>query len=161
MGIVTIYGKVNFSITLDPGVWIFDDRKVDLETYFVTNEKRITTDTNKAQTIAKQWEEGIAEGVQLHTEKLSKREELVSKSYAIPFQPFLNNAEPHCDATKLVIEYGNQQEEILSLKEANSLLLGFSYKGKPLADDGPVHVYFGDGSNKEKPLKNVKNFRII
>ncbi|MDN8677450.1 peptidyl-prolyl cis-trans isomerase, partial [Staphylococcus aureus] len=29
--IIMLTGKVNFTITLDPGVWIFDDRKVDLD----------------------------------------------------------------------------------------------------------------------------------
>ena len=32
--ILFINGKVRFPITIDPTVWIFDDRKVDLTTYF-------------------------------------------------------------------------------------------------------------------------------
>ena len=35
--IVHIKGKVKFPITLDPSVWIFDDRKFDLDTYFDQN----------------------------------------------------------------------------------------------------------------------------
>ena len=38
--IILLSGKVKYSITLDPTVWIFDDRKVDLSTYFsATNER--------------------------------------------------------------------------------------------------------------------------
>ena len=36
--IVFINGKVKFPITIDPLVWIFDDRKVEIDTYF-SNEK--------------------------------------------------------------------------------------------------------------------------
>ena len=33
--IVFINGKVvNFRLRLDPGVWIFDDRKIEINTYF-------------------------------------------------------------------------------------------------------------------------------
>ena len=32
--IILVNGKVKFSITLDPSVWIFDDRKLDLTTFF-------------------------------------------------------------------------------------------------------------------------------
>lgn len=32
--IIQIKGSVKYSITLDPSVWIFDDRKIDLNTYF-------------------------------------------------------------------------------------------------------------------------------
>ncbi|KPD01293.1 hypothetical protein LR69_00450 [Geobacillus sp. BCO2] len=32
--IIVLTGKVKFRITLDPGVWIFDDRKVDMDAYF-------------------------------------------------------------------------------------------------------------------------------
>ena len=39
--ILFINGKVRFPITIDPTVWIFDDRKVDLTTYF--DEKRENT----------------------------------------------------------------------------------------------------------------------
>lgn len=32
--ILEIKGKVTFTITLDAGSWIFDDRKIDLDIYF-------------------------------------------------------------------------------------------------------------------------------
>mgnify|MGYP001051368502 CR=1 FL=1 len=34
MSIVTITGNVKYPITLDPSVWIFDDRKFDLDQFF-------------------------------------------------------------------------------------------------------------------------------
>ena len=32
--IILVNGKVKFSITLDPSVWIFDERKLELTTFF-------------------------------------------------------------------------------------------------------------------------------
>ena len=32
--IIPIKGKVKYKLTLDPSVWIFDDRRIDLKTYF-------------------------------------------------------------------------------------------------------------------------------
>ena len=37
--IIPIKGAVTYQLTLDPTVWIFDDRKLDLKTYF-PGEKR-------------------------------------------------------------------------------------------------------------------------
>ena len=46
------------------------------------------------------------------------------------------------------------------LEDLDSLLLKFSHKGKPLREDGPVHVLKKDGSNINTPIKNVTAFRI-
>ncbi|MFL6557062.1 MAG: peptidyl-prolyl cis-trans isomerase, partial [Bacillus sp. (in: firmicutes)] len=46
------------------------------------------------------------------------------------------------------------------LEIAYDFILGFSDKGKPLTLDGPVHVYLGDGSNQQSPIKNIKSFII-
>ena len=32
--IIPVIGKVKYSITLDPSVWIFDERKLELTTFF-------------------------------------------------------------------------------------------------------------------------------
>lgn len=161
MGIISIYGKVNYSITLDPGVWIFDERKVDIDTYFLSINERSDSGTHPSYSLAQHWDREVTEGAQLTREKLYEREALLTQSYAIPFKPFIKHAEPSSTATKLVIEHGDGKETEIPLEEAYSLLLGFSYKGKPLKEDGPVHVYFGDGSNKQQPFKNIKNFRVV
>ncbi|WP_231686857.1 hypothetical protein [Bacillus sp. JCM 19034] len=41
-----IDGDVQHPLTIDPTVWIFDERKVDLDTYF--NEESITEDKDTA-----------------------------------------------------------------------------------------------------------------
>lgn len=32
--VIQIKGKVQHAITLDPSIWIFDDRRIDLDTFF-------------------------------------------------------------------------------------------------------------------------------
>lgn len=51
--IIQIKGNVKFPITLDPGVWIFDDRRIDLNTYFDQGrkEENIEEDYVKKQQI--------------------------------------------------------------------------------------------------------------
>lgn len=62
--ILFIKGKTKFNITLDSGSWIFDDRKIDLDTYFSNqeqSEKEVVTHEEKES------EFGIGQYVKVHT----------------------------------------------------------------------------------------------
>ncbi|MGD6848634.1 peptidyl-prolyl cis-trans isomerase [Rossellomorea aquimaris] len=161
--IVPIKGKVKFTITLDSGVWIFDDRKVDLTTYF--DEKNETIDELEEYTkaVSKHWSREIQEGATypptLKTEKKYEKEKILNGSFAIPFAPFLTNAEPLENAASLVIET-ETDEYRMDLAQADQLLIGFSKDGKPLKENGPVHIYYKDGSNRETPITDVRAFRV-
>lgn len=154
-------GNTKFKITLDPGVWIFDDRRLDLTTYF--EKERIDKDELNEYTkaVSKQWDREIQEGAifppTLKTEKKFEKEKVLTGTFAIPFRDFLNNAEPFDHADSLIIV--QQEGEItIPLEKAFEAILGFSKDGKPLKEDGPVHLYYGDGSNKSNPIKNIKKF---
>lgn len=161
--IIVFSGRVKYPITLDPGVWIFDDRRVDLTTYF-TKEIEIKDELEEyTKEISKHWDREIMEGAifppTLKTEKKYEKEKVLTGSFGIPLKPFLKNAEPENNANILVIVC--EDEEIsIPLKVAEELILGFSENGKPLLEDGPAYVYYGDGSNKENPIKKVKAFRV-
>lgn len=161
--IIALLGKVKYSITLDPTVWIFDDRKVDLTTYFFTTSEHSNELEEYTKSVSKHWDREITEGAiyppTLKTEKKYEKEKVLTGSFGIPFQPFLKNAEPDDNASSLVIKTANSEHEV-SLDMAKELILGFSEVGKPLTQDGPVHVYFGDGSNQQNPIKNVREFLI-
>jgi hypothetical protein len=161
--IIVLSGKVKFSITLDPTVWIFDDRKVDLTTYFSTSFEHTNELEEYTKSVSKHWDREIMEGAvyppTLKTEKKYQKEKVLTGSFGIPIHPFLKNAELDEDAVALLIKTTASEHEI-SLDKAKNLLLGFSNGGKPLSKDGPVHVYFGDGSNLEHPIKNVREFII-
>jgi hypothetical protein len=161
--ILLISGKVKYSITLDPSVWIFDDRKVDLTTYFSKSMEQYNELEEYTKSISKHWDREIIEGAvyppTLKTEKKYEKEKVLTGSFGISLQPFINNAEPTEEATVLVIKTSTSVHEI-PLDIAQDLILGFSKSGKPLSEDGPVHVYFGDGSNQQNPIKNVREFII-
>lgn len=162
--IIPIKGKVKYKITLDPGVWIFDDRKVDLNTYFNGNQMSEDTLEEYTKSVSKHWDREIMEGAvyppTLKTEVKFEKEKVLTGTFGIPFKPFLLNAEPGQDAKNVVIEYGIEEKVKLTLEEASSIILGFSRDGKPLKEDGPLHVYYQDGSNKDNPIKNVTGFMV-
>jgi hypothetical protein len=161
--IVPIKGKVKFVITLDSGVWIFDDRKIDLTTFF--EEGSIMKDELEEYTkaVSKHWSREIQEGATypptLKTEKKYEKERVLNGTFAMPFTPFLANAEPLENASEIIIET-DTEEYSFDIDKADDLLLGFSKDGKPFKEDGPIHILFKDGSNKENPIKHVKAFRL-
>lgn len=151
--ILEIKGKVQYKITLDPGVWIFDERRIDLDTYF-NDDNEEKEEMNYEQKMAENWNKGIEEGATPPRKKRYEKEKVLTSSFGIKLEPFLNNAEPQNNATTLVLDTKEGNIKV-PLQEASELILAFSHKGKPLKEDGPVHVYFPDGSNKEHPIKNV------
>lgn len=162
--ILFINGKVRFPITIDPSVWIFDDRKVDLTTYF--NETRDETSELEAylKHTSEHWDREIRDGatfppIQKSVKKF-KKEQLITGTFGIPFHPFFKNAEIIDGATHVEIETLHDTIT-LPLEKVQNAILGFSKDGKPLREDGPVHLYFDDGSNKNNPIRNIRKFTVI
>jgi hypothetical protein len=160
--IILITGQVKFPITLDPGVWIFDDRKIDLTSHFSTPHEKVDDLLEYTKSVSKHWDREIMEGAiyppTLKTEKKFIKEKVLSGTFGIPFKPFLENAEPKRGAKTVVVKCLNDEVE-LPFDTAKDLILGFSVNGKPV-DNGPIHVYFGDGSNQNNAIINVKEFII-
>ena len=161
--IIMIEGKTKYKITIDPSVCIFDDRRVDLLTYFESDQNIKEDLTEYTKSVSKHWDREIREGAvyppTLKTEKKFLKEQILTGTFGIPFEDFIKNAEPFEDANSLKIVQ-TDQETTIPLSQAYEAVLGFSIEGKPLREDGPVHVYFGDGSNRDNPIKNVTRFII-
>ncbi|PLR79211.1 hypothetical protein CU633_01510 [Bacillus sp. V3-13] len=161
--IIFIKGKVKYPITLDPGVWIFDDRRLDLNTYFDQANESVDELENYTKSISKHWDREIMEGAvyppTLKSEKKFEKEKVLTGTFGIPLLPFIQNAEPESTARTLIVE-SLDGEIALPIEQGKELILGFSKDGKPLQEDGPVYAFFGDGSNRDKPLKNIKGFRL-
>lgn len=164
--IVPFKGKVKFNITLDPTVWIFDDRKLNLKTYF--NEERIEKDEMEEykRGMGEHWSREIMEGATvpptLNSEKTYKRQEkdeMLTGTFGMKFAPFLNNAEPSADASTVVFETAHGDHPF-PLAEAEGLIFKFSENGKPLKEDGPVHILLPDGSNLENPITDILAIRV-
>lgn len=161
--IILLKGKVDYEITLDPGVWIFDDRKIDLTTYFQQEQVEKDELEEYTKAVSKHWEREIREGAvfppTLKTERKYEKIKVLTGTFGIPFKPFLLNAEVHNNA-KAVRFITEDQEVTIPISDAYRLIFGFSKEGKPLKNDGPIHVYYGDGSNADNPIKNVKEIIV-
>lgn len=161
--IILIKEKVKFTITLDPSVWIFDERRKELDEFLKGINDNTESEADYTKRISKEWERELTEGAvrppTLVTNASFNDKKDISGTYCMPLKPFLKNAEPENDAQKLIIETQND-EVVVPLEKGWEMLLGFAMDGKPLREDGPVYCYFADGSNKDHPIKKVKAFRI-
>ncbi|MEK4079190.1 peptidyl-prolyl cis-trans isomerase [Solibacillus silvestris] len=161
--IIPIKGAVKFELTLDPTVWIFDDRKLDLNTYFVS-EKVEENNEKYLREMGAHWSREIMEGAvfppTLKTERKFDRKGMMTGTFGMEIKPFLKNAEIADSANEVVFECTTGEEVAFPLQQAETFILKFSQDGKPLLEDGPVHVLFADGSNVENPIKNVRAIRI-
>lgn len=161
--IIPIKGAVKFNITLDPTVWIFDDRKIDLDEFFAGEYEYKDELEEYTKVTSAHWSREIIEGATfpptLKTEKKYERTKVLTSTYGIDLKQFILNAEPLEGASTLVLET-KEGEYSFAFEELDSILLKFSHKGKPLREDGPVHVLKKDGSNLNNPIKFVTAFRI-
>ena len=160
--IVELKGNVSFPITLDPSVWIFDDRKKKLDDFFSAQQSDEDELESYTKAISKQWDKEVTEGNEApkQSTKTKKylKEELLSETYGISLQYFLKNSEPDSTASKLAIHAENKIYTF-SLENAYSFVLCFSENGKPLKEDGPLHVYYG--STPDQKITSVRMLQII
>ncbi len=161
--IISITGAVQYNLTLDPTVWIFDDRKLDLNTYF-DQEKKAVDDEKYLREVGAHWSREIMEGAvfppTLKTERKFDRKGMLTGTFGIEIKPFLENASIQETATEVVFVTTNGASHSFSIEEAKTLIFKFSQDGKPLLEDGPVHILFADGSNRDNPIKNISAIRV-
>ncbi|MFC5541380.1 MAG: peptidyl-prolyl cis-trans isomerase [Bacilli bacterium] len=162
--IIPIKGKVKYKLTLDPSVWIFDDRRIDLKTYFTKPKENEDEDLKYLFKMGEHWSREIMEGATfpptLKTERKFDRKGMQTGTFGMEIKYFLNNAEIEEDATKVVFECKDGTEHAFAIDDAYKLIFKFSQDGKPLTEDGPVHIIFGDGSNLDNPIKNIAAIRV-
>ncbi|MET1031141.1 peptidyl-prolyl cis-trans isomerase [Domibacillus tundrae] len=162
--IIPIKGKVSFPVTLDPGVWIFDDRRIDLDDFFSSPDQPERDEEEEyIKSTSKFWEKEIREGAvfppTIKSEKKYEKEKVLTSTFGIPLSPFLKNAETLDDASEISFQKKNGTFSF-PLTKAESLIMQFSLKGKPLRDDGPVHILFKNGSNRQNPVTHVTAIHI-
>jgi hypothetical protein len=162
--IITLSGTVKFTLTLDPTVWIFDDRKLDLTTYF-EKEKVAEDDEKYLREVGAHWSREIMEGAvfppTLKTERKFDRKGMLTGTFGIEIKPFLDNAEILEEATAVVFDTTDGESHTFPIEQAKTFIFKFSQDGKPLLEDGPVHILFADGSNRDNPIKNIQSIRVV
>lgn len=156
LSVISMKGNIKYAITLDPGVWIFDDRKFLFNQDLVTKKAAIDSEIETIDQ-ERQISEGNILPPTLQSEKKYKKQKMLEGTFAIYFEPFLNNAEPNPTATTCIF-HSVDGKHSFSLEEARKLLFCFCKNGKPLRKGGPIHVYSADGT---EPITNVTEIVII
>ncbi|ENH98364.1 hypothetical protein J416_01464 [Gracilibacillus halophilus YIM-C55.5] len=151
--IIQIKGNVTYPITLDPTVWIFDDRKIKWEDAFSVGyeseveEDEVTEHNNR-----------IRPPVHNSVTKQNKKD-VLNHSYVMPIIEFLGHAEVSNDAKEAILE-SDTTSTTITLDQLEQSLLLFAVDGSVVKDQGPAHLYFDDGSNREHPIKGIKKIHI-
>lgn len=162
--IIPIKGAVKYNITLDPTVWIFDDRRLDLKTHFLEGTEVEDEDLKYLLNTGKHWSREIMEGATfpptLKTERKFDRQGMKTGTFGMEIKHFLKHAQIEENADKVVFELKDGQEHAFTIAEAKTLIFKYSQDGKPVTDGGPVHLLFGDGSNVDNPIKNIAAIRV-
>ncbi|MGJ9458561.1 hypothetical protein [Oceanobacillus sp. CF4.6] len=162
--IVPITGKVSYSITLDPTVWIFDDRKILLNDAFSKKVEEIE-EMDDLEKVSERFNREVLE-TKMNRPPVNKSiskiegEEILKNSYVMPLHDFITNAEIKSDAKNATFITDGEEDVTVTLSELEDGYFLFSLNGKPLREDGPVHYFYRDGSNKDNPVKNIKKIVI-
>src|SRR5690625_2050105 len=104
--IIQLKGNVKFPITLDPTVWIFDDRKIVLEEAFNNSEKNFKVKDNDLQKQAEIFEQEYNR-VKPPVNKSIKRfdkEKILVNSYVMPIKDFIHHAEVNKNAVRAILK---------------------------------------------------------
>ncbi|BAU27349.1 hypothetical protein DFP93_102407 [Aneurinibacillus soli] len=163
--IILINGKVTYNITLDPSIWVFDDRKFKMEDFFAGAGSEEETDDmeDEIARMGRLWDKELEHGSTptKQSEKLFVEKKKIIGDYGIPLAPFLRNAKPATDAIALICRTETGEEHSLSLAEAEQAILCFAIDGKPIREDGPVYLYYGDGRNMDSPIRQIISLTVV
>ncbi|SET29540.1 hypothetical protein SAMN05216389_108109 [Oceanobacillus limi] len=162
--IVPIIGNVTYSITMDPTVWIFDDRKIELGEAFSSKVNKDVNQDEVLEQAAKRWDREVYhQNVKPPVNKSISRlegEKILTESYVMPIQDFINHAEIGSDAKEAQL-ITTHEEIVIPIEELKNSYFLFALEGKPLKEDGPVHLLYKDGSNQDNPIKGIQKINIL
>ena len=154
--IIQLSGKVKFPITLDASVWIFDDRKILFEDALSNKPKEEPVDELRKTAERFDMEVYRQKSKPPVNKSINKfeREQILKNTYVMPIDDFINNAEVDSNVKNVTLTTQNGPVDI-SLEQLVSSYFLFAVDGKPVKENGPVHLYFGDGSNKDNPIVGI------
>lgn len=153
--IVPISGQVRFSIVLDPSSWIFDHRKIELHDYL---QEKITV--NDVLEHDRDERAGAALPRMVETGIKYDKERWLTDSFVIPVRPFLKNSEP-LEEARIAHLLSDNEETVASLPldQFNQGVFCFSFQGKVIKENGPLHFY-NLNEFKDSPIKHIAKIVI-
>ncbi len=154
---IEITGNVRYTITIDPTIWIFDDRKILLHD-LLTGHMIKQQDKNE-ETLNKQWDQAtyqqkIQPPINKSIGAYEDKQDLTD-SYVMPIKQFIEYAEVNKDTDDVLLATVDGDMRIPLVDLYNSHML-FAVNGKPIQDKGPVHLYLKDVNEQIKIIKGVK-----
>jgi hypothetical protein len=162
--VILFKGAVTYPITIDPSVWIFDNRKIDLGTYNGQEETAANETTDYLKGAGAQWDKELREGAVPPSERRSMVEErkALDGDYAMRLSLFIDNAQPQPGVTHLRIHREDGESVTLPITEAKRAILQFAKNGKPIRERGPVYFYLPEmWQAKEQPIDNITAFEFL
>ncbi|ASB60752.1 hypothetical protein SC22_13715 [Bacillus sp. A053] len=160
MSVIQVKGNVTYSITIDPSVWIFDDRKFSFDRKGDSQDTLQSTGDESELDSERVIREGRIAPPTLKTEKQYEKQKLMNGSFAMRLGTVLKNAEPNSSATQCVFVTSSGKAAV-SLETALNSVVHFSEAGKPIQEGGPVHIYFEDPVHHKQPITDLKEIEII
>lgn len=147
---------------MDPTVWIFDDRKILLEDAFTKKSSgpdKVNEFNKTAQRLGQEvYQQSIKPPVNKSIKRF-EREQILKSSYVMPIKDFIDHAEVKPDAEEATLLTANEEVNIPLETLINCFLL-FAVDGKPLKQEGPVHLFYNNGTNRDNPIKGIKEIII-
>lgn len=155
--IFLITGEVEHPLTIDPSVWIFDERKIELDLILKGEVEKENAIEVYTKSVSKHWDREIIEGAKVDTSIpfAQTKKQWLEKTYAMPFSYFIDNSKPKSRAQIVTIKTKNTTIT-LPFETVYESYLAFSNNGKRIVEEGPVHLYFKDGSNKDTPITSIQ-----
>ncbi|MEC1626314.1 peptidyl-prolyl cis-trans isomerase [Bacillus mojavensis] len=161
MSVIQVKGNVTYPITIDPSVWIFDDRKFSFDRKGGGQEINLHSAENESGLDTERViREGQIAPPTLKTEKQFEKQKLMNGSFAMKLGSVLKNAEPLSSASQCVFITSSGKAAV-PLDTALNSIVHFSQAGKPIQEGGPVHIYFEDPVEHVQPITNIKEIEII
>lgn len=161
--IIRLIGNVKYPLTLDPTVWIFDDRKISFEEAFNPKKENSSKEEEWKKT-SQAWDrETSQQKIKPPVNKSISRMEgkkILEGTFVMPIKDFLSTSEPEQDAENAFLIREDGSTVSISLTNLENSLLLFAKDGKPIRKNGPVHLYLQDGSNKDQPIEGIVKIEI-
>lgn len=162
--VIVFRGAVTYPITIDPSVWIFDHRKIDLETYNGEEENAANETAEYLKGAGAQWDKELREGAVPPSERRSMAEErkALEGDYAMRLSLFIDNAQPLPGVTHLRIHRENEESVTLPISQAKRAILQFAKDGRPIREGGPAYFFLPEmWQAKEQPIDNITAFEFL
>jgi len=161
---IVFKGAVSFTITLDPSVWIFDERKFDLQTYDGKELQDVFDVNEYLEGTGSQWDKELKEGATPPSEKKSMIEQrkALQGDYGMRLAPFIENAQPAPTVTSMRIWRENGESITLPLSDAKRAFLQFAKDGKPIREGGPALFYLPEMWREKQPaIDHIVAFEFV